>query len=257
LAILLCHVKFTEEQRNDILQEIQFVKSTVVERPSKMYIQSFMLDYLSIFVNWKSGRVDLALPLALECAKQVSSDSLLFGSKFEGISLLAISILLYECKEFDLASKLHKAASILHSLFCSQPLMEGCAPMFSSFMKASFSTCPPLPDELPNDESRIRSVVNKFLSLVSSFVPENDHSKLVSPHGMYVWYKTFSALCPLQPSLYELSFSLSLSFDPSSTLNPSSPPLSLPEEITSIQFETPLEANLWNSFASTAILTQF
>eukprot|EP00026_Physarum_polycephalum_P004702 Phypoly_transcript_04725.p1 GENE.Phypoly_transcript_04725~~Phypoly_transcript_04725.p1 ORF type:complete len:622 (-),score=135.89 Phypoly_transcript_04725:251-1879(-) len=226
LAILLSHVVFSEDQRLSILQEIDKIRKILIQQPANLYIQNFLLEYLSIFVNWRSGHKDLALKQALTCADSVSLDLLYFGSKFEGIGLLSISLFLYECNQFEKAYKLHKTASTLHSLFhCKHSLIAHCIPMFSAFLSESLAIFPPSPDEMPNDPEHIESVVSKCISLVYSFVPENDPKQLVSPHGLHVWYKAFSSLCPPQPSFYHsLSLLPSSLSPPPSTLPPLLPP---------------------------------
>lgn len=135
-----------------------------------------------------------------------------------------MAIILYDHQKHSLAHKLHSIASTLHSLFqFSHSLNDECFTMFSSFIRNIFSQSPPSSDEIPNDDTKIQSVVDRVISLVSLFVPEKDDKNLVSLHGTHVWHKTFSSLCPRHTSSYQLH---PLSFP--STYISSSPPLLLP-----------------------------
>lgn len=94
LAVLLCQVTYTEEQRKSILVEIQFVRTVAESCAEIMYVLQFIaiqltfcrrevfsmvLQFLETFVEWRSGHIERALQLAIEVANGCTLDLIKFG----------------------------------------------------------------------------------------------------------------------------------------------------------------------------------
>lgn len=171
-------------------------------------------------------------------------------TKFEIEIMLVVVIFLYEQREFNLANKLHNIASILNSTFNSSNNLNDSFSSFVSFIQDSYSSSPSFPDPILN--GNLSSIVSNLLSLSSHFIPPNQPKSLLSPQGIYVFYKSLTSICAPLPSPYTFyslttpSPSYSSSYSPS---NSPSSPSSIPVNEILDSVHTPSSPSSSNSYS--------
>jgi hypothetical protein len=128
--------------------------------------------------------------------------------------ILTISIFLYEQKQYELAQKIHSVAVALNSAVRVPLPLSACTSILIHFIQSNYAQAPSAffpfppsasPEDMPCDSDSVSQMVNNIFNLVSPYLPNGDPTALLSAQGLYVLYKSLSALCPPSISLYELN----------------------------------------------------
>lgn len=200
-------------------------------------------EVTKVIVDWKTGHISDALERAIQIAEQASLYPLLFGyflkkkiiifiysilsnllsyrTKFELENLLILSVFLFEQRQYELANKIHNIAKTLHSAIFDSCSLSKCFPMYLSFICDCISFSPNFPDQSLHEPSKLSSTVSKLFSLMANFIPSGQEKSIISPHGLYVAYKTLSSICAPYPSPYSLHPLACPSSSPNSSPSPS------------------------------------
>lgn len=227
VAVLLTQVFFSERQRASILDELQVCKDlanicTDIENVRNTI--NLLFSSLEIFIEWRSGHPENALPIAIDYANKCSLDVVKFGNRFDVEHLLMISIFLREQQHLALADKVRKIAEGLHTQVCEAlPDLSSSADSLASYLRRKpivqqqhaflVLSPPPSPSPSPSpsssqdpysaiDDNMVPAMVDNVLSLVSQLLP--DQSSLLSAQGLHLFYNTLSSILPPSPSPYEM-----------------------------------------------------
>eukprot|EP00026_Physarum_polycephalum_P002302 Phypoly_transcript_02308.p1 GENE.Phypoly_transcript_02308~~Phypoly_transcript_02308.p1 ORF type:complete len:829 (+),score=172.72 Phypoly_transcript_02308:163-2649(+) len=219
-AVLICQVFFSEKQRQSILSELRYCRTIVKMCPELtsevVNLVTSTLQALEVFVEWRSGHAELALPVAIELANNCTPENVRFGSRFDVEHLLYISIFLREQQHPVLADKVRKTADALHSVVCETvPELANSADPLASYLRRvptgaliTHNHPAPLASYAQDpyntmDDTAVPTMVNNVLSLVGQLQPSNNSKSLLSAQGLHLFYNTLSSILPPTPSPFD------------------------------------------------------
>jgi hypothetical protein len=128
--------------------------------------------------------------------------------------LLVVSLFLHEQQQFSLSNKLHDIANTIDSVTHAPIALVSCRSPLISFIQENLTQCPtssfpfpptPAPDDMPSDFHMISSMVDNIFNVASHFLPNGNPKALLSSHGLHIFFKMISSICPPTISPYEFN----------------------------------------------------